>query len=66
MKCPKIELGIIIARLRRLLVAIGHVPIGRGVGKGGAEAAQQRKAASNNDNCPLHGRQNRVTKSWPQ
>jgi hypothetical protein len=54
MKGSKIELGIVIAGLRRLLVAIGHIPVGRGVGKGSAGAAQQREAARRHDNGAFH------------
>ena len=50
---PKIELGIIIARLRRLLVASGHCPIGRGIGQGRAEVDRRDEAAGNDDNCSL-------------
>ena len=66
MKCPKIELGIVIARLRCLFVVIGHFLIGRGVGKGGVGGDQQSGAAGNDDNRSLHGRRNCATKSWPQ
>jgi hypothetical protein len=66
MKCPKIELGIVIACLRRLFVVVGHFLIGRGVGKGSAGRDQQSGAAGHDDNCPLQGRRNCATKSWPQ
>ena len=59
-----LELGIVIARFRRPLVAIGHVPVGRGVGKRGAEVGQQSEAANTDNSRSLHGLRNRAAKSW--
>ncbi|XSC48619.1 hypothetical protein ACF1BQ_041270 [Bradyrhizobium sp. RDT10] len=66
MERPKIELGIIIAGLRRLLVVIGHFLVGRGVGNSRAEVDQHSEAASNYNNRSLHGLRNRVATGWPQ
>src|SRR5688572_21629614 len=61
MERPKIELGIIIAGLRRLLVAIGHVLVGHGGGESGGDLGQHGEAASNYDSCLLEGLRDRAT-----
>ena len=63
---PKVELGIVIAGLRRLLVARGHCPIGGGVGNGRAQVGQHSEAAGNDDNSLRHGPRNRGAKRWPR
>ena len=65
-QCAEIELGIIVARLRGLLEAIGHVPVGRGIGDRWVEIGQHGAAASGYDNCLLQAPRNRGTKSWAQ
>jgi hypothetical protein len=65
MERAKIELGIIIARLRRLLVAAGHCPVGCRVGKRRVGGDQHSQAAGNDDKRSL-GLGNRVTKCWPR
>ena len=52
---PKIELGIVIAGLRRLLVARGHCPVGCGIGQSRAEIDRRDEAASSYYHCPGHG-----------
>jgi hypothetical protein len=65
-QCAEIELGIIVARLCGLLEAIGHIPVGRGIGDRWVEIGQHGAAASGYDNCLLQAPRNRGTKSWAQ
>ena len=49
-----VELRIVIARSRRLQVAVGHIPIERGIRAGAARTCQQDHTANNRPNGTLH------------
>src|SRR5262249_4635629 len=51
-KCAEIELGVVVAGLRRLHIAVRHVAIESGIGCGGEGACQESSAA---EDCPKCG-----------